>query len=240
MLKGLPGTGKTLLATTLAEVLGHRHFFHPTIAELKHPQLGKSVQLVAELWKQVRANKPAVLFLDECESLFGKGGAAKTDAVAKKMVQTFLSQWDGKEEGVWLIAATNRREMIDDAILSRFGSEMEICLPEEQARMEILEKELAALQVHGEGPADIRACTVGMSGRDLASINSTFLQPLGKVVDADDQRFAMTIGLAQGRLDHVQALLNFLERTSDDVLQSAHDELKSIGSSKECNRKQRP
>ncbi len=170
LLQGAPGTGKTLLAATLAEVLGNRRFFHPTIAELKHPHLGQSAQLVAELWKQVRASKPAVLFLDECESIFGKRGAAETDAIALELVQTFLSQWDGKEEGVWLIAATNRREMLDDAILSRFGSEMEICLPQEQARCEILENELAALNVHGELPPDIRARTVGMSGRDLAML----------------------------------------------------------------------
>ena len=170
LLQGAPGTGKTLLATTLTEVLGNRRFFHPTIAELKHPHLGQSAQLVAELWKQVRASKPAVLFVDECESIFGKRGAAETDAVALELVQTFLSQWDGKEEGVWLIAATNRREMLDDAILSRFGSQIEICLPQEQARCEILENELAALDVHGELPSDVRARTVGMSGRDLAML----------------------------------------------------------------------
>ena len=170
LLQGAPGTGKTLLAATLAEVLGNRRFFHPTIAELKHPHLGQSAQLVAELWKQVRASKPAVLFVDECENIFGKRGAAETDAVALELVQTFLSQWDGKEEGVWLIAATNRREMLDDAILSRFGCQMEICLPDEQARVEILENELAALNLHGELPADIRARTVGMSGRDLAML----------------------------------------------------------------------
>jgi SpoVK/Ycf46/Vps4 family AAA+-type ATPase len=170
LLQGPPGTGKTFLATTLAEVLGSRRFFHPTIADLKHPQIGQSAQRVAQLWKQVRASKPAVLFLDECESIFGKRGAAETDAVALELVQTFLSQWNGKEEGVWLIAATNRREMLDDAILSRFGSKMEICLPQEQARVEILEHELAALDVHGELPPDIRARTVGMSGRDLAML----------------------------------------------------------------------
>ncbi len=170
LLQGAPGTGKTLLAATLAEVLGSIRFFHPTLAELKHPHLGQSAQLVAELWKQVRANKPAVLFLDECESIFGKRGAAETDAVALELVQTFLSQWDGKEEGVWLIAATNRCEMLDDAILSRFGSQMEICLPGEQARVEILEHELAALNLHGEIPADIQVRTVGMSGRDLAML----------------------------------------------------------------------
>ena len=177
LLKGVPGTGKTLLATTLAEILGSSHFFRPTIAELKHPQLGKSAQQVAELWKKVRVSKPAVLFLDECEGLFGKRGAAETDAVAMEVVQAFLAQWDGKEEGIWLIAATNRREMIDDAILSRFGIEMEIGLPDEQARFDILEMELAALHVHGEIPADIRARTIGFSGRDLAIL-------AGKVVAA--------------------------------------------------------
>ncbi|MGB8478583.1 MAG: ATP-binding protein [Acidobacteriaceae bacterium] len=104
-LKGPPGTGKTLLATTLAEVMGACRFFRPALAELKSPQLGQSAQRVAELWKEVRSNKPAVLFLDECDGLLGRRGAAETDAIGMKLVQAFLSEWNGKEEGVWLIGA---------------------------------------------------------------------------------------------------------------------------------------
>ena len=172
LLHGPPGTGKTLLATTLAEVMGGCHFFRPTLAQLKCPSLGQSAQRVAELWKEVRSNKPAILFLDECDCLLGKRGAAETDAIGMKLVQAFLSEWNGKEEGVWLIGATNRRDRLDGAILSRFATEMEIALPEGAARVEIFQKEMTALRVSGKIPADIGARTVGMSGRNLAMLAS--------------------------------------------------------------------
>jgi len=67
LLKGPPGTGKTLLAQTMAEVAGSK-FYKLSISDIKHPNLGESAQRVAQIWKKARANKPAILFLDECES----------------------------------------------------------------------------------------------------------------------------------------------------------------------------
>jgi len=169
LLKGPPGTGKTLLAQTMAEVAGSK-FYKLSISDIKHPNLGESAQRVARIWKEARANKPAILFLDECESLFGKRGAAETDVIGTDIVQSFLSQWDGKESNLWVMGATNRRDMIDEAILSRFGAEIEIGLPDEDSRRLILEQEL---RQHGAtisvSPAAARQ-TQGFSGRDLATL----------------------------------------------------------------------
>ena len=169
LLKGPPGTGKTLLAQTMAEVAGSE-FYKLSISDIKHPNLGESAQRVARIWKEARANKPAILFLDECESLFGKRGAAETDVIGTDIVQSFLSQWDGKESNLWVMGATNRRDMIDEAILSRFGAEIEIGLPDEDSRRLILEQEL---RQHGAtisvSPAAARQ-TQGFSGRDLATL----------------------------------------------------------------------
>ncbi|MDR5725920.1 MAG: ATP-binding protein, partial [Terriglobia bacterium] len=169
LLKGPPGTGKTLLAQTMAEVAGSK-FYKLSISDLKHPNLGESAQRVAQIWKEARANKPAILFLDECESLFGKRGAAATDVISTDIVQAFLSQWDGKESDLWVIGATNRRDMIDEAILSRFGSEVEVALPDEESRRLILEQELrqngAAVSVSPE----VARHAQGFSGRDLVML----------------------------------------------------------------------
>lgn len=67
LLKGPPGTGKTLLAQTMAEVAGSK-LYKLSISDIKHPNLGENAQRVARIWKEARANKPAILFLDECES----------------------------------------------------------------------------------------------------------------------------------------------------------------------------
>lgn len=89
-------------------------------------------QRVREVWNQARNNQPAVIFfLDECEGILGRRGAAETDVISADIVQAFLAEWDGvaPQARVWGIGATNRCDMLDDAILSRFGWEMEISLP---------------------------------------------------------------------------------------------------------------
>ena len=170
LLQGVPGTGKTLLARTLAELLGQGDFHLATVATLKAPNLGQSAQRVADLWARACAQRPSVLFLDECEGLLGKRGAAETDSASTEIVQTFLSLWDGKQTGPWVIGATNRPDLLDDAILSRFGCRMELPLPNTQARLDILRQELAALGRHGEVPAGAANATAGFSGRDLAML----------------------------------------------------------------------
>lgn len=169
LLKGGPGTGKTLLAQTMAEIAGSQ-FYKLSISDIKHPHLGESAQRVAKIWKEAQENKPALIFIDECESLFGKRGASETDVISTDIVQAFLSKWDGKENGIWVIAATNRRDMIDDAILSRFGSEMEIALPDEESRRLILQQELMQIGSVVRVVTEVARQTQGFSGRDLVML----------------------------------------------------------------------
>jgi SpoVK/Ycf46/Vps4 family AAA+-type ATPase len=169
LLKGVPGTGKTLLASVVAELLGC-NFVRASLADLKHPHLGQSGQLVRALWKDAREKSPSVIFVDECESVFGKRGAAETDVVATDVVQTFLSEWNGKDKDVWIIGATNRRDMLDEAIVSRFDRELEISLPNEELRAEILRREMNEVGVDGAIPDEVGNLTQGMSGRDLAQL----------------------------------------------------------------------
>lgn len=82
--------------------------------------IGRSGQRVRELWTEARATKPTILFIAECESIFGSRGAAETDIVGVDLNQAFLSERNAKEDRIWLIGATKRRTLIDPAILSRF------------------------------------------------------------------------------------------------------------------------
>jgi SpoVK/Ycf46/Vps4 family AAA+-type ATPase len=145
-----------------------------SIADLKKQQLGASGERVREVWTQARNHQPAVIFLDECEGILGRRGAAETDVIAADIVQAFLSEWDGIAPNacVWVIGATNRRDMLDDAILSRFGWEMDIALPGAAERAGIFRQEMETVFPGAVIPEEMASLTQGMSGRDLRHLAS--------------------------------------------------------------------
>jgi SpoVK/Ycf46/Vps4 family AAA+-type ATPase len=169
LLKGSSGTGKTLLAQKVAEAAGI-HFAKAGVNTLKKANLGESAVAVRELWEAARRSKPCVLFIDELDAIFGQRGSGNTDKVSEEITNAFLAEFSGKEEGIWVIGATNRREVVDDAILSRFGMELELTLPDEKNRMGILNQELAEAGFNGALPANASNLMQGMSGRDLSRL----------------------------------------------------------------------
>lgn len=174
LLQGPTGTGKSLIARTIASTLDC-DFQNLSLADLKHEHLGASGRQVREIWARARANAPAIIFVDECDAVFGRRGAAETDIVATEVVSAFLPEWDGLEQtpGVMVIGATNKRDMLDDAIISRFGWEMEVPLPAAVERRQILSQELLANDVEIDLTRDIDSLTQGMSGRDLRNLAAT-------------------------------------------------------------------
>lgn len=171
LLYGPPGTGKTMIAKTLAESMGCA-FFPLSLPDLKAGYIGQSGEKVKELWQRALAQPRAVIFVDECEGVFSRRGAVNTDSFAEEIVQSFLAQWDGftKQNIVWVVGATNRRDLIDPAILSRFGEEVEIGLPDEQQRLEILSKELTRREMSDALPPEAGELTQGMSGREIETL----------------------------------------------------------------------
>jgi len=171
LLTGPPGTGKTFVARTLREMIGC-DFQMLSLADLKQQTVGASGKRVREVWDRARKHQPAIIFIDECEGILGRRGAAETDAFATDIVHAFLAEWDGIRGSaqVWVIGATNRRDMLDDAILSRFGWEIELQLPGEEDRRQILSQEVKALGLLVEVPEEAAALTQGMSGRDLKQL----------------------------------------------------------------------
>jgi SpoVK/Ycf46/Vps4 family AAA+-type ATPase len=171
LLTGPSGVGKSLLGKTIAETAGC-NFQHLTPAALKLDHLGGSGRKVREIWEEARRNEPSILYLDECEGILGRRGAAETDIISTEIVQAFLSEWDGldKSSRVWVIGATNRRDLLDDAILSRFGWEMQISLPSEENRILILQQELKDAGIEFPLSPELGPLTQGMSGRDLQEL----------------------------------------------------------------------
>jgi transitional endoplasmic reticulum ATPase len=141
LLYGKPGTGKTLLAKAVANESG------VNFISIKGPQLisryvGESERGVRETFRKAKHAAPTILFLDEIDSLIPRRGSSSTDAhVTERVISQFLSEMDGIEElkGVVVLAATNRLDLVDPAILrsGRFDLLFELPFPDEKTREEI-------------------------------------------------------------------------------------------------------
>ena len=187
LLYGPPGTGKTLIAKSLAESMGCS-FFPLSLPDIKGSHIGESGERVKALWKNALAQPRSVLFVDECEGVFCRRGTTNTDSFSEEIVQSFLAEWDGfsKQTKVWVVGATNRRDLIDPAILSRFGEEVEIGLPSEQQRLDILAKELAKKGYKTDIPNQAAELTQGLSGRDLEVLASRLAREQSKIALSND------------------------------------------------------
>jgi SpoVK/Ycf46/Vps4 family AAA+-type ATPase len=197
LLTGPPGTGKTFVACTLREMMAC-DFQMLSLADLKQQTVGASGKRVREVWDRARKHQPAIIFIDECEGILGRRGAAETDAFATDIVHAFLAEWDGIRGNahVWVIGATNRRDMLDDAILSRFGWEIELQLPGQEDRHEILSQEVKALGLSVEVPEEAAALTQGMSGRDLKQLAQS-VRSVAYPAEPTQEHFLDAIGAAR-------------------------------------------
>ena len=121
-------------------------------ADIKGEYIGQSAPRVRDLFAKARANAPAVLFIDEFETLAGKRDSSQTDSFGKDIVTQMLAEMDGarvSDRPVFVLAATNFPELIDAAMLDRFR-QIEIGLPDEAARTEILK---GAIRTRAVDPA---------------------------------------------------------------------------------------
>jgi transitional endoplasmic reticulum ATPase len=172
LLFGPPGTGKTLLARVLAKDSGSQ-FIAATISDLKAPNVGGTAQRVRDLWTNARNAAKSIIFVDECEGIFGARESVENDSFNRELLQEFLAQWEGvldNSRHVWVIGATNRRERIDHAMVSRFGAEFQFNLPDSEIRRRILLRELTRCRVEIDFVDEIVAQTNGFSGRDLRTL----------------------------------------------------------------------
>jgi transitional endoplasmic reticulum ATPase len=175
LLHGPPGSGKTLLAKAVAKQAG-LNFISVKGPELLSKYVGESERGVREIFKKARQASPCIVFFDEIDALAPRRGAGGGDShVAERVVSQLLTEMDGIEElkGILVLAATNRLDMLDPALLraGRFDRLMELPLPDEKGR-------LAILQVHTRGKplvADVDLETLareteGFSGADLEGL----------------------------------------------------------------------
>lgn len=148
LLYGPPGTGKTQSARTLANEAGLA-FIAASTAELKAGYIGQSGERVRSLFAKARAQAPAILFLDELDAVAtdrdGGGGDSFTHEVVNQLLQELDGVHDHSDQPVLVIAATNRKDALDPAMLSRFRETLLLDLPTREERLKLLELLLTPL-----------------------------------------------------------------------------------------------
>ncbi len=174
LLYGPPGTGKTLVAKALA------HESEVNFISVKGPEflskwVGESEKAVRETFRKARSASPCIIFFDEIDAIAGMRGRYASSQVTEQVVSQLLTEMDGLEslKDVILIAATNRMDMLDPALLraGRFGRHVEIPLPDLNARKTIFKIHIGnkplASDVNIEKMAE---ALEGYTGADIAAI----------------------------------------------------------------------
>ena len=173
LLYGPSGTGKTLLAKAVATE-ANANFISVKGPELISKWVGESEKHVREIFKKARQVSPSIIFFDEFDSISKQRGHSVSDAT-EKVVNQLLTELDGVEEleRVMVIAATNRRDLIDPAILrpGRIDGHVELGLPDKKTREKILEVHTKKMPLDKD--VKIQAYvdkTDGWSGADIESL----------------------------------------------------------------------
>ncbi|MCF8039504.1 MAG: CDC48 family AAA ATPase [Desulfohalobiaceae bacterium] len=213
LIYGPPGCGKTLLAKAVANE-SQANFISVKGPALLSKYVGESEQGIREVFHKARQAAPCIIFFDEIDALFPVRGAAGQDSgVTQRVLSQFLAELDGIEElkGVFILGATNRKDILDPAILrpGRFDELVEVPLPDEATRRAIFEVHMGNKPVQNHvSLSELAASSQGLSSAEIASVcNQAALMalrramPEGPVQDTDQE-----IGLT--REDLTTALSN--------------------------------
>jgi len=176
LLHGPPGTGKTMLAKAVANETDAT-FIKMAGSELVRKFIGEGARLVRDLFELAAEREPAIIFIDEIDAIAAKRTESKTsgDAEVQRTMMQLLSEMDGFDERgeIRIIAATNRFDMLDRAILrpGRFDRLIEVPNPDVEGRERILE--IHTQEMNLDDDVDLGAFateTDGLSGAELASL----------------------------------------------------------------------
>lgn len=247
LLYGYPGCGKTMLASSLGLKTG-LNFISVKGPEILNKYIGASEQSIRELFDRAQSAKPCILFFDEFDSIAPKRGHDST-GVTDRIVNQLLTQMDGAEglEGVYVIGATSRPDLIDSALLrpGRLDKSLICDLPDFEDRLDILK---TVIKGNGFKLGDdvnlsiIAKTTDGYTGADLQAIAyNSYLKSVHDVLDKgvqnaedgvkqkNDEKFTFKLlpsineinGVKQGEMSIVKKVNDILKNLN---LQDYNDE----------------
>lgn len=173
LLIGPPGTGKTMLAKAIAGE-ARASFFSAHGSDFNEMFVGVGAKRVRDIFKKAAKNKPAIIFIDEIDCL-GKKRQLDTHGELQQTNNALLAAMDGFEssEGIVVLAATNRPEDLDDALMrpGRFDRKVYVPYPDMKGRRAILQTHGRNKPIENDKALDVIAQTTpGMSGADLANL----------------------------------------------------------------------
>jgi spastin len=175
LLFGPPGNGKTMLAKAVASESGAK-FFNISASSLTSKFLGESEKLVRALFAMARELQPAVVFIDEIDSLLSARGGGNEHEASRRLKNEFLTQFDGVAtadgERVLVMGATNLPHQLDIAALRRFPKRVYLPLPDTATRM-VLIRRLVSKAKSDLSDRDLKAIadqTEGYSASDLTAL----------------------------------------------------------------------
>ncbi len=189
LLYGPPGTGKTLLAAATAGNL-QATFFNVKVSSLLSKYFGESTKLITALYSVARRLSPAVIFLDEFESLTPARGSGESGS-ERRIVSTLLAELDGlqakdDDSFVLTICATNLPWLLDLAILSRFQRRIYVPLPDAPAREAIFNIQLTKRGHQSKMPlSELVRRTEGYAGREIEQIGQIAINKMIRRTNPD-------------------------------------------------------
>ncbi|GAB4552536.1 MAG: CDC48 family AAA ATPase [Phycisphaerales bacterium] len=206
LLAGPPGIGKTLAAKAVASQT-EANFISVKGPELMSKFVGTSEERLREIFRKARQASPCIVFFDEIDAMLPKRGLHQGDAVGDRVLAQFLAEMDGVEElnGVLVLGATNRLDMLDPAMLrpGRFDEIVELEPPDEAAREEIFRVHLRGRPV-GEGvdPVKLARLCPSASGAQIAgAVRRAAMATVRRAVRAQMSGATVALEIAQADIE---------------------------------------
>lgn len=227
LLVGLPGTGKTLFAKAVANE-SEANFISIKGPEILSKWVGESEKTLRELFRKARMSAPCIIFIDEIDAIASirTVGESEGSKVEERVVDTLLTELDGLKElkNVVLIAATNRPDILDPALLraGRFDKILEVPIPDLETRKKIFAVHTKKMPIAKDVDLDkLAKITEGFSGADIENLcREAGMQAIRKLFD-ENSKLKVDINKIQPSVvmqDFLDALKNIKSSfTKDDL-----------------------
>lgn len=232
LLYGPPGTGKTLLAKAIANE-ANSNFISIKGPELLNKYVGESEKGVRDVFSKARENAPTVVFFDEIDSIAGERGQRMSDSgVGERVVSQLLTELDGVEEldDVVIIAATNRPDLIDSALLrpGRLDRHVHVPVPDEEARQAIFEVHTRDKPLADAVDLDrLARMTDGYVGADIEAVTreAAMIATREFIDSVDSEDIEGSVGNVRITMDHFEAALDEISPSVTEEVQEQYEEI---------------